>query len=89
VIGDLRQITLDAHQLERQPHSRRRGQRRRELDPQLTHPVLDHAHRRSLPQLVGPRQIGGMVGQADRLLGQRRFAEARRTPLRWRRASRP
>jgi hypothetical protein len=48
VAGDVREIAVHAHELERQLHPRRRGERLGQLEPELGQPVLDSAHRASL-----------------------------------------
>jgi len=49
VAGDVREVAVDAHELERQLHSGRRGRRRGKLEPEIRQPVLDRAHRASVP----------------------------------------
>ena len=55
---------MDPHELERQPHPRRRGQRRRQLEPELGQPVLDLAHGLSLPRRRA-RRYGDLRGDND------------------------
>src|SRR6187401_2464396 len=47
--GDIGQRAVDAHELEGQTYPRRRSQRRGKFQPELTQPILDGAHSRSLP----------------------------------------
>jgi hypothetical protein len=52
VAGDVREVAVDAHELERQLHPGRSGERRGQLEPELGQPVLDRAHLASLPSRV-------------------------------------
>jgi hypothetical protein len=46
----VREVAVDAHELEWKPHARRRRHRGWKVEPQFAQPVLDHAHRPSMPR---------------------------------------
>ncbi len=49
VTCDVRELAVDAHRFIREPHARRRNQRRGKREAHLTQAILDHAHVSSLP----------------------------------------